>query len=250
MLPVMSGPDIVGIQFRAFNRKTGDGPSSGEHIRAYGAADALYIPVNVGVRPSAIVCHEGPWGAIAANHDALEYVNSELLSVATLSANVRPETIRVTLDLLFPGVPLFSFFDQDPAGIHARAKAQHVLKPISITGAGSGKDYRDLDPTFRFEQLCEAVRKELKLLEDRPAPLIMSGPELDACLCKLPQTEFGLATRFIERYGKQCKYIDAWNRWAVFDGQRWSYTSCGAEALAQDVITRLEYEAQYLKDQS
>jgi hypothetical protein len=250
MLPAMSGPDMVGVQFRAFDRKIGDGPSDGDHIRMYGEADAIYIPASTGVRPSALVCHEGPWGAIAANYDALEYGNSELLSVSTLSANVRPETICTTLDLQFPGVPRFSFFDQDTAGIHARAKAQPVMKPISILGAGSGKDYRDLEPAFRFEQMCEAVRKELKLLEEKPIALTLSEPELDACLCKLPQTEYGLASRFIERYRDRCKYVEAWDRWAIFDGKRWSRTGCGAEAFAQQTIKRLEHEAQYLKDQT
>jgi len=248
ILPVMNGPEFVGIQFRAFSRKTGDGASDGDHIRMHGEADAIYIPVIAGVRPSAVVVHEGPWGAIAANHDACGYGNSEVISIATLSANVRPETIRITLDLLFPGVPRFSLFDQDPAGIRARARAQHVLKPISITGAGPGKDYRDLDQDFRFEQLCESVRKELKLLQDQPQSLIIPNAELDACLCKLPMTEYGLADRFVERHGKLCRYIDDWKQWVVFDGACWIRSNTKAEFMAQDVIKRLEYEAHHLKE--
>ncbi len=248
-IPFTSGMNIVGVQFRSFPRRSLDGPIERDSLRMHGEADALYVACYTGVNPSAVVVHEGPWGAIAATHDANEYGNLDIFSVATLSASTKPETIRMTLDLLFPGVPRFSLFDQDPAGVHARAKAQRVLKPISIMGAGSGKDYRDLDPAFRFEGLCEAVRRELKLQEEKPTPLSLSEPELDACLCKLPQTEFGLASRFIERHGKRCRYIDAWNRWAMFDGTRWSYTGCGAEAIAQDTITRLEFEAHHLKDQ-
>ncbi len=39
-----------------------------------------------------------------------------------------------------------------------------VAKPILITGAGDGKDYRDLVPELRFERLVDIVERELKAL--------------------------------------------------------------------------------------
>ena len=251
MLPCMAGADLVGIHFRAFHRKTGDANANGDNVRTFGKADSIYVPCYAAVNPCAIIIHEGPWGAIAANADAKEYGNADIFSVAVLSANFKVETLRATLELIFPGVPRFSLFDQDPAGVTAREKALQVAKPISIKGCGAGKDYRDIDPLFRFEALCEAVRKELKYLEAAPVkavPVIPSG-ELDACLCKLPMTEYGLADRFVERHGRICKFIDGWKHWTVFDGTRWIRSNPRAEAMAQDVIKRLEHEAHHLKEE-
>jgi len=53
---------------------------------------------------------------------------------------------------------------------------------------------------------------------------------LDACLCQLPRTEYGLSDRFVERHGRNCKFIEGWNSWAVFDGTRWIRSKTRAEA--------------------
>lgn len=130
-----------------------------------GHADGLFVPSYVGLHPSAVIVGEGPWTSIALTWDAWSYGNRDLVSVGTLSAHVRPETIATTLDLLFPGVPRFSIFDQDPAGISLRERTLHIAKPITVSGAGSGHDYRDLIPEARFERLVEVVLRELKRLE-------------------------------------------------------------------------------------
>lgn len=165
MLPIVRGLDITGIQLRAFDPRTGENPTIKNTIQAIGEADGLYLPAFIGWHPSAIVIHEGPWGAIVNHHEGQEYGSQEVFPVAVISASARPETIRRTLDLIFPGVPRFSVFDQDYAGIKLREKTQHIAKPVTISGAGQGKDYRDLIPGYRFERLSEIIRAELKVLD-------------------------------------------------------------------------------------
>lgn len=131
----------------------------------FGHADGLFVPSYVGLHPSAVIIGEGPWTSIALTWDAWEYGNRDLVSVAVLSAQVRPETILKTVELLFPGVPRFSIFDQDPAGIRLRERTLDIAKPITIPGAGFGRDYRDLIPEVRFERLVEVVLRELRQLE-------------------------------------------------------------------------------------
>ena len=165
MTAIQRGSDVVGFQLRAFPMKRGDGSITPDSIRTVGSAEGLYIPPYKGVLPSALVLHEGVWGAITAMWDAYEYQSDEIFSVAVLSASIRPETIQNTLNLIFPGVPKFSVFDQDQAGIKLRERTLDIAKPITINGAGPGKDYRDLYSDLRFERLSEIIRGELKKLD-------------------------------------------------------------------------------------
>jgi hypothetical protein len=165
MVSIQRGSDIVGFQLRAFPLKRGDCPITPDTVRTIGSAEGLYIPPFIGVLPSAVVIHEGIWGAVAAMWDAYEYQSDEIFSVAVLSASTKPETIHSTLELIFPGVPRFSVFDQDTAGIKLREKTLIIAKPITVNGAGPGKDYRDLIPGLRFERLSEIIRVELKRLD-------------------------------------------------------------------------------------
>jgi hypothetical protein len=162
-LPIYFGPRPVGMQFRAFHPDTSR-PEEDHHIRVFGSAEGLYLPGFIGLNPKAVVIHEGPWGAVAANHDAMAFQDEDVFSVSTLSASVSAFTIKTTLDAIFPGIPRFSLFDQDPAGIFARMATAEVAKPILINGAGPGKDYRELRPSVRFERLSEIIRAELKAL--------------------------------------------------------------------------------------
>lgn len=161
-LPIQRGARIVGMQFRAFSE---DGDDHEKQIRNFGESEGLFVPHYACWNPSAVVIHEGPWGAIAAMWDTQEYKCRDIFSVAVLSASVKATTIISTLELIFPGVPRFSILDQDPAGVAARLATLHVAKPILITGAGHGKDYRDLAPEARFERLADIVMAELKVLE-------------------------------------------------------------------------------------
>lgn len=131
-----------------------------------GHADGLFVPSYTSLHPSAVIVGEGPWTSIALTWDAWDYGNRDFVSVSVLSAHVRPVTIARTLDLLFPGVPRFSIFDQNLAGIRLRERTLDIAKPITVSGAGSGNDYRDLIPGIRFERLVEVVLRELKQLED------------------------------------------------------------------------------------
>jgi len=165
-LPIHRGPLLVGLQFRAF-RPCEDRTTDQHQIRVFGKSDGLFIPHYIGQNPSAVVIHEGPWGAVAAAHEASIYGNTDLFSVATISAGVSAVTIKSTLDAIFPGVPRFSVFDQDDAGIAARMATMGVAKPILINGAGPGKDYRDLIAEVRFERLVGIIERELKVIEAR-----------------------------------------------------------------------------------
>ena len=161
--PILWGSYVIGSQFRAF-RAEEDRATDQHHIRVFGQSEGLFIPYFIGQNPSAVVIHEGPWGAVAATYEAIIYGNTEIFSVATLSASVSAATIQSTLDAIFPGVPRFSLFDQDAAGIAARMATMSVAKPILITGAGPGKDYRDLIPELRFERLMDIIERELKVM--------------------------------------------------------------------------------------
>lgn len=163
-LPITKGSRCVGVQFRALEIE-GDTQRAVKEIRNFKSADGLYIPPYTSWNPSAVVIHEGPWGAVAATWEAQEYGSFEIFSVAILSASVSVATVASTLDLIFPGVPRFTLTDQDPAGVVARETLLPIATPIMITGAGPGKDYRDLIPGLRFERLSEALRIELKRLD-------------------------------------------------------------------------------------
>ena len=245
-LPFYAGVDVVGMQLRAFNPKTSDGPNTHEFIRNVGQ-EGIYVPGFKGSNPVAVVIHEGPWGAIAANHDAHEYPNHDLISVAAASAHTKPRTIRETMDAIFPGVPRFALFDQDSAGIHAREALKGIAQPILITGAGEGKDYRDLDPALRFERLVDVIKLLLSQMEERRAGVILPDQEeLDARLSGFLQTEFGISERFQNRWGQICKFVEAWGgKWMVFDGRCWRMSDVAAEYLAQATIKALLREAKF-----
>jgi len=163
MFPIHRGPRVVGLQFRAL-RPHEDRPHDAHQIRVYGQAEGLFVPYWVGRNPSAVVIFEGPWDAVAAVHEAEMFNRPDLFSVATLSAGVAATTIQSTLEAIFPGVPRFSVFDQDPAGVLARLATKEIAKPLLVTAAGDGKDYRELTPELRFERLATIVDRELKVM--------------------------------------------------------------------------------------
>jgi len=162
MVPITSGPRLVGVQLRPLPVGEFRRVEAVKDFRTVGETEGLLIPRYTGLNPSAVVVHEGPWGAISCHADAQSYRNTDIFSVAVLNASVKATTIKTTLDLVFPGVPRLSLFDQDPAGVAARMATAGVAKPILVTGAGPGKDYRDLVPELRFERLIDVVVRELK----------------------------------------------------------------------------------------
>jgi len=166
MFPIHRGPRVVGVQFRAL-RPHEDQPHDAHQIRVFGQAEGLFVPYFVGRCPITVVIFEGPWDAVAAMHEAEMFNRPDIFFVAVLSAGVTAATITSTLDAIFPGVPRFSVYDQDPAGIFARMATMAVAKPILINGAGMGKDYRDLVPEARFERLAEIIERELQVLGNR-----------------------------------------------------------------------------------
>ncbi len=58
-------------------------------------------------------------------------------------------------------------------------------------------------------------------------------------LPKEPQSEFGYARRLIHVYGDRLRYVPAWRRWLIWDGQRWTHDSTGQAARWMKSIARL-----------
>ncbi len=42
-----------------------------------------------------------------------------------------------------------------------------------------------------------------------------------------PTTELGYARRLVAVYGDRLRYVAAWRRWLVWDGQRWAHDGTG-----------------------
>jgi putative DNA primase/helicase len=53
-----------------------------------------------------------------------------------------------------------------------------------------------------------------------------------------PWTELGYAHRLIHVYGDRLRYVPAWRRWLIWDGQRWAHDGTGQSARWAKVIAR------------
>jgi putative DNA primase/helicase len=53
-----------------------------------------------------------------------------------------------------------------------------------------------------------------------------------------PKSELGYARRLIHVYGDRLRYVPAWRRWLVWDGQRWGHDSTGQAARWMKAIAR------------
>ncbi len=53
-----------------------------------------------------------------------------------------------------------------------------------------------------------------------------------------PRSEYGYARRLVHVYGGQLRYVAAWRRWLVWDGQRWSQDTTGQASRWMKVIAR------------
>lgn len=53
-----------------------------------------------------------------------------------------------------------------------------------------------------------------------------------------PKTELGYARRLIAVYGDRLRFVAAWNRWLVWDGQRWAPDATGQAQRWMKVIAR------------
>jgi putative DNA primase/helicase len=64
-----------------------------------------------------------------------------------------------------------------------------------------------------------------------------------------PLTELGHAHRLIHVYGDRLRYVPAWRRWLVWDGQRWAHDSTGQAARwAKAIAMRVTADAMAIKD--
>jgi putative DNA primase/helicase len=53
-----------------------------------------------------------------------------------------------------------------------------------------------------------------------------------------PKTELGYARRLVAVYGDRLRYVPAWRRWLVWDGQRWAHDATGQAARWMKAIAR------------
>jgi putative DNA primase/helicase len=53
-----------------------------------------------------------------------------------------------------------------------------------------------------------------------------------------PATELGYARRLVQVYGDRLRYVPAWRRWLVWDGQRWAHDGTGQAARWMKAIAR------------
>ncbi len=53
-----------------------------------------------------------------------------------------------------------------------------------------------------------------------------------------PATELGYARRLVAVYGDRLRYVAAWRRWLVWDGQRWAHDATGQAARWMKAIAR------------
>lgn len=53
-----------------------------------------------------------------------------------------------------------------------------------------------------------------------------------------PATELGYARRLVRVYGDRLRYVPAWRRWLVWDGQRWAHDTTGQAARWMKAIAR------------
>src|SRR6266540_4296360 len=64
-----------------------------------------------------------------------------------------------------------------------------------------------------------------------------------------PRTELGYARRLVHAYGDRLRYVPAWRRWLVWDGQRWATDATGQAARwMKSVARRLTCDALAIED--
>ncbi len=56
-----------------------------------------------------------------------------------------------------------------------------------------------------------------------------------------PYTELGYARRLIAAYGDRLRFVVAWNKWLIWDGQRWAADSDGQAQRWMKLVARREY---------
>lgn len=246
VLALKNGKGICGLQFRAFEVRSGDAHGGAENTRTIGK-DGIYVPPMAGKNFEATVVHEGPWGAIAQIWDARKYGASNIGALAVASASTSTHVLNDVATNLVPGIPLFFMSDNDEAGWAQRYRAKDIGILITLPPVGDGKDYKDLPSEFRYEELAKLV---YRFLNDRDkaggVKVPLSDEELDIRLAKVIRTEFGLATRFTMRFGNITRFVEGWGKWIVFNGKTWEQSNLKASLYAQHTIKALTNEAFYV----
>jgi putative DNA primase/helicase len=67
---------------------------------------------------------------------------------------------------------------------------------------------------------------------------VAGGPSLADPVPSEPTTELGYARRLVKVYGDRLRYVPAWRRWLIWDGQRWAQDGTGQAARWMKAIAR------------
>jgi putative DNA primase/helicase len=75
-------------------------------------------------------------------------------------------------------------------------------------------------------------------------PLHVRDEDLGDPLPGEPKTELGYARRLVDVYGGRLRYVPAWRRWLLWDGQRWAHDSTGqAQRWMKSIARRITADA-------
>jgi putative DNA primase/helicase len=75
-------------------------------------------------------------------------------------------------------------------------------------------------------------------LDTPPDPDFTAAASADDPLPGEPWTELGYARRLIQVYGDRLRYVPAWRKWLVWDGNRWAVDDTGQAHRWCKVIAR------------
>lgn len=209
--PLYKGAELVGLEVRAMVEKAslrpGESAPKADATRKTVGEAGIYV-ANPTAQPTAVVAFAGLWDAVAATWDALENGDPDRYAFAAYSDGTNPETLRVTLETLFPGVPRLIVSDQDPSGQKTRKRFTKVGTLAILPGAGLAKDYRDSDPKKRWSALLDGIERAL----DNGNP----GPRQDTGVWKIAKRALegsmqakaqGLRDLEAWRFGQRCAGI-------------------------------------------
>jgi putative DNA primase/helicase len=77
----------------------------------------------------------------------------------------------------------------------------------------------------------------------------LGGDDGNDPLPREPKTELGYARRLVHVYGGRLRYVPAWHRWLVWDGQRWAHDTTGqAQRWAKVIARRITTDALAIAD--
>jgi hypothetical protein len=164
-MPLYDGAAMVGLELRVVEVTASKATRQTKTLGATG----VYI-ANPGIQPKAVICLEGTWDAVSAAWDAYSH-DSEHYAFTSIKAGTSAELVRRTHEAHFPGVPVLIITDQDASGKAARSRLRTAGTLAILPGTGLAKDYREANPTIRWQALLDGIERAL----EAPKPGAESG---------------------------------------------------------------------------